>query len=76
MEERNIQLLEDVANALAISKAPQDKTPSSFDMYVDGKLKQMDARSRIITVKRIMDILFKIEMETTVCKTCSKGGLD
>ena len=76
MEERNIQLLEDVANALAIPKASQEKTPSLFDMYVDGKLKQMNARSHIITEKRIMDILFKVEMETTVCKTYSKAGLD
>ena len=49
MEERKIKLLEGVANVLATPKAPQGKTPSSFDMYVDDKLKQMDAPSRTIT---------------------------
>ena len=34
-------------------------------MYVDDKLKQKDARSRTITEKRIMDILFEVEMGTT-----------
>ena len=34
-------------------------------MYVDAKVKQMDARSHTITKKRIMDILFGVEMETT-----------
>ena len=61
MEERKIQLL----NALATPKAPQDKTPSSFAMYADDELKQMDARSRTITEKRIIDILFEVEMGTT-----------
>ena len=65
MEERKIELLEDVANALATPKAPQGKTPSFFAMYVVDKLKQMDARSRAITGKRIMDILFELEMGTT-----------
>ena len=65
MEERKIQLLEGVANALATPKAPQGKTPSSFALYVDDKLKQMDARSRTITEKRIMDILFEDEIRTT-----------
>ena len=46
-------------------KAPQGKTPYSFTMYVDDKLKQKDARSRTITEKRIMDILFEVEMGTT-----------
>ena len=65
MKERNIQLLEGVANALATPKVPQCKTPSSFAMYVDDKLKQMDAHSLTITEKRIMDILFEVEMGTT-----------
>ena len=65
MEERKIQLLEGVANALATPKALQGKTPSFFAVYVDDKLKQMDARSRTITEKRIMDILFKVEIGTT-----------
>ena len=38
MEERKIQLLEGVVNALATPKAPQGKTPSSFALYVDDKL--------------------------------------
>ena len=59
------QLLEDVTNALAAPKAPQGKTPFSFVMNVDDKLKQMDAHSRTITEKRIMDILFEVEMGTT-----------
>ena len=46
-------------------KAPQGKTPYSFTMYVDDKLKQKDAHSRTITEKRIMDILFEVEMGTT-----------
>ena len=46
-------------------KAPQGKRPYSFTMYVDDKLKQKDARSRTITEKRIMDILFEVEMGTT-----------
>ena len=65
MEERKIQLLEGVPNALATPKAPQGKIPSSFAMYVDDKLKYMDARSHTITEKRIMDILFETEMGTT-----------
>ena len=65
MKERNIQLLEGVANALATPKVPQCKTPSSFAMYVDDKLKQMDAHCFTITEKRIMDILFEVEMGTT-----------
>ena len=65
MEERKIQLLKGVANVLATPKAPQGKTPSSFAMYVDDKLKQMDARSRTIIEKRIMDILLEVEMGTT-----------
>ena len=65
MEERKVQLLEGVANALATPKAPQDKTPSSFALYVDDKLKQMEACSHTITEKRIMDIIFKIEMGAT-----------
>ena len=68
MEERKITLLEGVANVLATPKAPQGKTPSSFDMYADDKLKQMDARSRTITEKRIMDILFEVEMGTTCAR--------
>ena len=51
LEERQIQLLESVANVLATPKAPQGKTPSSFAMYVDNKLKQMDTRSHTITKK-------------------------
>ena len=65
MEERKIRLLEGAANALATPKALQGKTLSSFTMYVEDKLKQMDARSRPITKKRIMDILFEVEMRTT-----------
>ena len=65
MEEREIRLLEGVANVLATPKALQSKTLSSFTMYVDDKLRQMDARSRPITKKRIMDILFEVEMRTT-----------
>ena len=41
------------------------KTPYSVAMYVDNELKQMDARSRTITEKRIMDIVFQVEMGTT-----------
>ena len=65
MEERKIQLLEGVANVLATPKALQGKTLSFFAVHVDDKLKQMDARSRTITEKRIMDILFKVEIGTT-----------
>ena len=43
MEERKIQLLEGVPNALATPKALQGKIPSSFAMYVDDKLKYLDA---------------------------------
>ena len=64
-EERKIQLLEGVANALATPKELQGKTHSSFGMYVDNKLKQMDARSHAITEKRIIDILFEVETGTT-----------
>ena len=39
MEERKIQLLKGVINALATPKTPQGKIPSSFAMYVDKKLK-------------------------------------
>ena len=45
-------------DALATSKAPDGKTPSTFAMYVDDKLKQMDTCSRALTEKRIIDILF------------------
>ena len=38
MEEREIQLLEGVANELVTLKALQDETPSSLAMYVDNKL--------------------------------------
>ena len=65
---KEIKLLEGVANVLATPKALQGKTPSSFDMYVDCKLKQMEARSRTITEKRIMDILFEVEMGTTCAR--------
>ena len=65
MEERKIQLLEGVANALATPKAPQGRTPSFFAMHVVDKLKQIDPRSLTITEKRIMDILFQLEMGTT-----------
>ena len=65
MEERKIQIIEGCANALATSKAPDGKTPSTFAMYVDDKLKQMDTRSRTLTEKRIIYILFEAEMETT-----------
>ena len=65
MEERKMQLLEGVANALATPKAPQGKTYSFFAVHVDDKLKQMDACSRTITEKRIKDILFEVEMGTT-----------
>ena len=65
MEERKIQLLEGVANALATRKAPQGKTHSSFAVFVDDRRKQMDARSRTITEKRIIrDILFEVKMGT------------
>ena len=65
MDERKTQSLEGVANALTTPKAPQRKTPSLFAMYVDDKLKQMVACSCTITEKRIMDILFGVEMGTT-----------
>ena len=39
LEERKIQLLKGVINALATPKTPQGKIPSSFAMYVDKKLK-------------------------------------
>ena len=64
LEERQIQLLESVANVLATPKAPQGKTPSSFAMYVDNKLKQMDTRSQTITKKWIVGILFEAKMGT------------
>ena len=41
------------------------KTPSSFAMYVNNRLKQMDARSSTITEKKMMDILLEVEMATT-----------
>ena len=50
---------------LATPKTPQGETPSSFAMYFDDKLKQMDARFCRITEKRIMEILFEVEMGTT-----------
>ena len=65
MEERKIQLLKGLANALETPKAPQGNTPSSFAIYVNNKLKQMDARSHAITEKRIMDTLFEAKMGTT-----------
>ena len=45
-KERKIQLLGGFANVLATPDTPQGKTPSSFAMHDDDKLKQMDARSR------------------------------
>ena len=74
-EERKIQLLEGVANALATPKGLQGKTHSSFGMYVDNKLKQMDARSRAITEKRIIDILFEVEMGTTCVASTQRQHL-
>ena len=50
--------------SLATPKRPQGKTPSSFAMCVD-KLKLIDACSCTITEKRIMDILFEVEIGTT-----------
>ena len=41
------------------------KTPSSFAMYVNNRLKQMDARSSTITERKMMDILLEVEMGTT-----------
>ena len=68
MAERKIQLPEGVANMLATPKTPQGETPSSFAMYFDDKLQQMDARFCRITEKRIMEILCEVEMGTT-CAT-------
>ena len=36
--------------------------PSTFALYVDEKLKLLDNRARILTEKRISDILFEAEM--------------
>ena len=65
MEEKKTQLLEGVTNAHATPKAPQGKTSSSFAMYVDNKLNQMNGPSRTITEKRLMVISSKVEIETT-----------
>ena len=40
MEERKIQLLEGVVSGFATPKTPEGKTPFSFAMYVDDKLKE------------------------------------
>ena len=65
MEEIKIQLLEGVVNGLVTPKTPQGKTPFCFAMYVDDKLKEIDTHFSTITEKKIMDILFEIEMRTT-----------
>ena len=64
-ERSNYSNVEGVVIVLATPKAPQGKTPSSFAIYVDDKLKQMDARSRTITEKRVMDIFFEVDAGTT-----------
>ena len=46
MAERKIQLLGGFSNVLATPDIPQGKTPSSFTMHDEDKLKQMDAHSR------------------------------
>ena len=61
----NYSNVEGVVNVLATPNAPQGKTPSSFAIYVDDKLKQMDARSRTITEKSVMDILFEVDTGNT-----------
>ena len=71
MKERKIQSLEGIASALAIPKAVQGKKSSSFAMYVDNKLKQIDARSYKITKKGIIDILFEVQIGTT-CVTSAQ----
>ena len=65
MEEIKIQLLEGVVNGLVTPKTPQGKTPFCFAKYVDDKLKEIDTHFSTITEKKIMDILFEIEMRTT-----------
>ena len=41
-------------------------------MYVDDKLKKMDARSHKITEKSFMDIVFEVEMGTTCVRTTKR----
>ena len=43
----------------------KDKTPSSFAMYVNNRLKQMNARSSTITERKMMNILLEVEMGAT-----------
>ena len=72
MEKRKIQLLESIANALATPKSPQGKPLSSFAMHVENKLDQMDVLSCTITEKRIMYIIFEVEMGTTCVTTTQR----
>ena len=76
MEERKIQLLEGVVNGFATPKRPEGKTPFSFAMYVDDKLKEIDTHSSTITEKKIMDILFEIEMRTTCVTPTQMAAVD
>ena len=69
MEKRKIQ---SVVNVLARPKSPQGKPLSSFALQVENKLDQMDVLSCTITEKKIMYIIFEVEMGTTCVTTTQR----